>query len=647
MKHFIALGLPLVFASGFIDFAFPNEPVAQDVSSSASGSSLKNEWNHRELVPHSPLLDKQIDDINTQSRGDGEIKNKIIQSGKTVPKRGLVRRAYSLEELMESNTTIDKRAFLLDKEAKKTFALAMADMTQTRTLVDQLPLSAAAYRLTRDSTLKDWIVAQLTEVSSWDRLQREGWTLTQPGIKLPKSGDGTWLGTGWGIRAIADTLEILPRGVLPDDLKSKIEALLIREIERITDDWKNKRQWFVRNGAVTSNQWVIPTAGLIRACIVVEKDRFQESYELGVTNILATLDAIGSNGEWDEGLDYAVATLPEIIHTARAMASIGDDRLINHRILRMVPTWLAHHFQPGKFLINSFDSHFSSSTADSSANFWLRELFSLFVTVFRDDVSRWALWHQLGGPRPTVAGAGATLVGPSDTPPVAWGVYERAARVNWRSSWEDDASGIWIRGGHEKDFHDHSDRGHVSFTISGKPILIEAGTPDYGHPELDTYFKSAKGHNVLEVESNGTMRKPAPITIQSLGKNGGSLRVDASQCYPSIEQWTRDVEFAKERLLVRDEVIAKNGQRENLIFRWHLGTPMRVTLTGGKRDFIASWDNTSITIRASAEVRLEQYVAEDRTLNRPGQESNHVVLEVRSKTPVSQLTITTEFRKTF
>lgn len=631
-----------VIAFAVINFAFLRAATAQDVTTIAQRAPSTSIGSME--VAYS--LDRQIEYMAKQS-GSEKLTDQLIQSGKTIAKRDILQRSYSLDQLTKSKKTVDSRAGLLNGKAKETFALAMSDAHLTSSLVEWLPVSAAAYRLTGDDAIKRWIMNQLSEIGSWDKLQRPGWTLTSPGIKLPESGDGSWLATGWGIRAIADTLEILPEHDVPSDLKSKIEGLLIREIAGIRADWKSKRQWFVKNSAVTSNQWVLPTTGLIRACIAVGRDRFREAYELGVSNILKTLDASGSKGEWDEGLAYAVMTLPEILHTARAMASVGDDRLINHPYYKNVSTWLAHHLQPGKSLVNAFDSNYNSSNPGLVGTELLRELFSLLVLSQRDEVSRWTLWHQLGGPRSTVAGIGAMLIGPTDVPPVPWGVYERATRVNWRSSWEDDASGIWIRGGHEKDFHDHSDRGHVSYSINGKPILIEAGTPDYGHPELETYFKSVRGHNVLEVESKDAMRKPAVITIRSLGKDGGDLRIDASQCYPSLEQWTRDVEFGKTRLLVSDEVIVKDGRHEKLIFRWHLGTPGRVTLTGDKRDFIASWDNTVITIRASAEVRLEQYVAEDRTLNRPGRESKHVVLEVRSKTPVSQLMVTTEFRKAF
>lgn len=640
MQRWVALVLPLVLPTGMISAFFPNEAIAEDAVPISHGSIVNGS-----MAAYS--LDRQIDFVKGQE-GSQKVINQLIQSGKGVATRDVLRRSYSLEQLTGSKKKVDSRASLLNGKAKETFALAMSDSHLTGSLVDWLPVSAAAYRLSGDGAIKTWIVNQLSEISSWDKLQRPGWTLTTPvGTRLPESGDGSWLATGWGVRAIADTLEILPENDVPSDIKSKIDDLLIREIKEITADWELKRQWFVKNGAVTSNQWVLPTTGLIRACIVVGKDRFREAYELGVSNILKTLDASGSKGEWDEGLTYATMTLPEILHTARAMASIGDDRLINHPYLQNLSTWLAHHLQPGKYLINAFDSSYNSSSPGLVGTGLLRELFSLLVLSQGDGVARWTLWHQLGGPRPTLAGIGAMLVGPTDVPPATWGIYERATRVNWRSSWEDDASGIWIRGGHERDFHDHTDRGHVSFSISGKPILIEAGTPDYGHAELDRYFKSVRGHSVLEVESKDALRKPAPITVRSLGKDGGALRVDASLGYPSLERWTRDVEFGETRLLVRDEVIVKNGKYENLIFRWHLGTPARVALTGGKRDFVASWDNTVITIRASAEVKLDQYDAEDRTLNRPEHKGNHVVLEVRSKTPISQLTITTEFRKAF
>ena len=56
--------------------------------------------------------------------------------------------------------------------------------------------------------------------------------------------DGSWLATGTGVRALADTLELLPDGSVPPELMDKLRTLLRAEIKTISEDWKLKRGWF-------------------------------------------------------------------------------------------------------------------------------------------------------------------------------------------------------------------------------------------------------------------------------------------------------------------------------------------------------------------------------------------------------------------
>ncbi|MFQ3549113.1 MAG: hypothetical protein SNJ70_05130 [Armatimonadota bacterium] len=108
-------------------------------------------------------------------------------------------------------------------------------------------------------------------------INRPGWTQDIPERSFPKDGmDGNWLGTGVSIRAIADTLEIMPEGSISPELMSKINKLLEKEIESIVDDWETKRPWFVKPRNPITNQWILPTAGLVRACLLLGKDKHKK-----------------------------------------------------------------------------------------------------------------------------------------------------------------------------------------------------------------------------------------------------------------------------------------------------------------------------------------------------------------------------------
>src|SRR5690606_7346869 len=120
--------------------------------------------------------------------------------------------------------------------------------------------------------------------------------------------------------------------------------------------WETKRPWFVRGENPITNQWVLPTEGLVTACLVVGKDRFPDAYELGVANLLKALDAHGPDGEFEEGVGYASFTVTSMLHAAHIMAVHGDRRALERPFLARFPTWLVHHLQPGDMLINCFDA---------------------------------------------------------------------------------------------------------------------------------------------------------------------------------------------------------------------------------------------------------------------------------------------------
>ena len=169
-----------------------------------------------------------------------------------------------------------------------------------------------------------------------------------------------------------------------------------------------------------------------------------------------------------------------------------------------------------------------------------------------------------------------------------------ARRVNWPSSWADDADGVWVTGGHPLDSHDHFDRGHVNYISHGKPVLIEAGTPGYDNPAIHTRYSTVVGHNVLEVEGLKPRKAPAPLTVSRLDAGGGDLTVDGTACYPGLKHWRRRVNWNRSQLTVEDQMAAPADKPVVMLFRWHLGTdhrsksPARVA-TGRSRGRMARW----------------------------------------------------------
>lgn len=537
---------------------------------------------------------------------------------------------------------------LTDEEWER-FALALSDANLNGILSERLPRMAAAYVFSKDGKILEHVLAQLTEMSTWIPLERPGTTSTRQNLAR-----SPWLGTGWAVRAVTGTLDILPPEAVPAGLRTKLMANLEGEISDVRTAWREKKLWYTREDACYSNQWVVPNEALVLASIFTGLDKHRDDYEVGVTNLVKSLNAQGAKGEFAEGGSYAALTMNSLLSAAEAAAAQGDRRLIDHPYLKKFPIWYIHHIQPGGKIINAFDS----KVDDLDPN-----LLSRFVSAVR---SPEALWKIRRDAKPgfgnKLAGLSARAVAtfPAKEPPL-FEAYDFAARVNWRSSWDDKtATGFWMRGGHSADSHDHQDRGHVSFSIGSKELLIEAGLASYGIPEHPTHYRSVAGHNVLQVgdappkdfkgnvlKNSGQLldsaHRSAPITVRRMDKDGGEASVDASGCYAATERWVRDAIWNKEDVSVKDEVILKGP--DHITFRWHLAAPADSLPMISKKDSSGEITINGITVEYSADVpvtaKLEPMPGYDAELKKA---SEHACLVIRSSAPVKSMTLHSKIR---
>ena len=142
----------------------------------------------------------------------------LIDHARRVAERPIVRRVYKYEDIGKYRTHLDGRAkFMEGQPRQEIFGLAMSDCGTANAIDGDLPLLAAAYRLTGDKALLARIIAQLEETATWMPIQRPGYSLCVPSPDPvpPDFNDGSWLATGQGVRALADMLEMLPPKSLP------------------------------------------------------------------------------------------------------------------------------------------------------------------------------------------------------------------------------------------------------------------------------------------------------------------------------------------------------------------------------------------------------------------------------------------------
>jgi len=541
---------------------------------------------------------------------------RIVERARKIAATPIVKRVYHYADIGQGRTWLDGRAKFMDGQPRQeVFGLAMSDFGTSGAILGELPLLAFAYRCTGEEAFRTRIIAQLEETATWSPLQRPGWSLCTPAPDPVPADywDGSWLATGQGVRAIADVLELMPDGSLPPELLEQLKGLMRAEITTIGEDWQLKRGWFRSgNGHPQTNQWVLPTEGLIRACLVLGRAQCAAGYELGVTNLLRAMDAQGQQGEFNEGIGYAMFTVGSMLAAAHAMAAQGDSRALEHPFLQGFPTWAVHHLQPGRLRVNCFDAGGARTGRNDGGT---RGLLGTLTVFAGSPVARWALDTLYDGPTDDLIGllARTATVAPQAPPPFA--LYDGPARrVNWRDGWGDDASGVWVRGGHPLDSHDHFDRGHVNFIARGRPLLIEAGTPGYDNPSLGTLYASVVGHNVLDVAGLKPRRAVAPLTVNRLAADGGDVVVEPTACYPGLERWRRHLTWDAAGLRVADTVSSPAAKPVAMTFRWHLGTGEAVSITGADGAWQVTWPEGKLMLDSSVPVQVTQEKLPDNTL---------------------------------
>lgn len=555
------------------------------------------------------------------------------------------------------------------------FALASSDTVTARRMLDELPLLAASIRLTGSASCQEYLVRQLREVVTWDPFQRPGWTISSRSNPLPAEGDGVWLSTGAILQALAIMDEILPPGVLPDDLNQAIRTRVAEEVQLSYDDWMAERSWYVRKRAFNSNQWVVPASGMVIGATMLGRDEYADAYALGVDCLRQSMTVVGDDGSMSEGYTYAMTwTSLSLFLASHFMESSGDVEFVEAPFFESFPEYLAMYFQPGGNYMNVSDAFPAQRNFVSGVR---TEVTSIAALSDSNTLTRVVL-DVVGGPKQSLWGL---LVMENylnqkeiEWPPL-WGLFERTRAFIWRSSWANDATGVWVRGGDQEDFHDNYDRGHVNFIVDGLPILIEAGTPGYALPEKKAEYDSALGHNVLRVDGETfPLKAEAEITVERADTSGGEVSIDLNQAYPKLSEYVRSVAWSLHGMLVTDQLKSAEATPVEVQATWHFAseeTPYIerpdsktaiVHLPAGEIVFpgwIGSWGTrdgqppeaddvlktaeVKVIIEADHAFELKSSQRKDHTLKFRKFKFEHSTLELNSLEELTSLHMTTRF----
>lgn len=569
---------------------------------------------------------------------DGSARNSVAAP------TSMYRRPTTLADI--NPTILDARAASLGINREQ-FALALADCSQAdfvRAKGVELALMAV-YTNNPDYLSKSLEI--LDAMLRHQPLQRPGWTLTSATSQLQAGGDGVWLATHWGISGVVDMLTILGDRV-PSLTRDSLKTMLRAEVERIVRDWADKRPWFVQGKDITSNQWIEPNVGLVKACLYLGDPALLPAYNMGVENLAMTIEALGADGAFLEGVSYASMTLGPLFDILRDLKSNGDLRCHDFPFVNNAWQWMLQMHMPGRQLVNSYDSRMSS-LPDWAVSTPLPSLVS--AALASSDPAAVPTLKSLftkGSGSVTGIRYEAAVHSSSDTSDLpTFAFFQSQQQLVWRSAWQAPAAtqtalAIWLRGGSDKEGHTHRDQGQVSIYCGNRIVLMDCGTPDYSDEQMNTKYAQAAGHGIMQIGEllpRGTAVN-APVSVSQLSKTGGSAKIDTTAAYKGASLCTREVTWSESGLftIVDNVALTTAAPAGTEYYRFHTGTADPVAISGNGTEWVISWRGTSMHISTDRAIMVDQVDWPDAT-RAP---FHHQAIIIRATSPGQRLTMRTQ-----
>lgn len=545
---------------------------------------------------------------------------------------------------------VDGRLSNVPLDRRSAFGLAMVDCAQTSWLASNGVTLAVVAKSTRDPEQLSRAVGMLEELSKYTPLQRPGTTIWDPNVPVTAGGEGVWLATAWGISAIVDISSALGEHV-PVNLRDRLRLQLREEVQRICVDWRDARPWFVKSRYVVSNQWIEPSIALIKACLFLGDPALLPAYNLGVENLLASLNAHGVAGEFLEGVSYAEMSLMSTHEIIGKMRLNGDTRTISTHFAKNNWRWFAQMHLPGAMLVNCNDSG-RSEVPDYCMTVPFSSFGAAAIASGSDDAIA-MLRFMYPSPKPIGALEAlkyadylASSSVPANITLPTFQYFPGQQMVVWRSEFQPVAApqtalALWMKGGTTSENHVRREQGNLSIYCGDRVVLSNCGTPYYSDPAYATAYANAAGSNIMQVDqlpSTGHAVN-APLFVNSLNASGGSVTIDTSAAYVGAT-CTRDITWNIAGSVRIDDrarlgISSVAGQE---FYRFHTGSAESLTISGAGKSWTISWRGASMTITADKNIRVEQATKADK-LQAP---FHHQAILISVPTSTDSLYLTTE-----
>lgn len=158
----------------------------------------------------------------------------------------------------------------------------------------------------------------------------------------------------------------------------------------------------------------------------------------------------------------------------------------------------------------------------------------------------------------------------------------------FRSSWNDDALWLGIKGGTPAVSHGQMDVGSFVLDWAGTRWIHDLGTDDYNLPgffeaKRFTYFRNQNlSHNTLAIggQLQDPKAKPCPLTPLHVDGSTASVTIDLTPAYTGqCKEAKRLVSFDRDKnaVTLTDHIVEPNGA-----LSWRVVTDAKITLTGAK-----------------------------------------------------------------
>ncbi len=339
---------------------------------------------------------------------------------------------------------------------------------------------------------------------------------------------------------------------------------------------------------------------LLNQAIYAGQQPGDEDYERALAWLMEIVEVSGRFGERPGPLEQWMSLDQSLVNAALHTALLGDYRLKDQSFFAFLPLWTMHQVQPDsdqatrkavtKFLIGQ-----SQLYPSPNIQWWLENVPQPPIHLKRFDA--------------------VTL--PADfPPPPSFGFYPQAAVVLWRSSWAPGADGLVTHGALADDAATCLQAGNVSWTPHAEPVLVLGNEATQGYaigaePNEDGAIMASliPASSVIRVGENQPEPGRAPIIVRELNDHSGNLRVNASELFPQLSIWHRDL-FWKTggELRIIDTISYDFGKRDRTSFFWRLSATEPVSIETDRKRTIVEWGENAIVFQGNTPLEVDQFL---------------------------------------